>query len=100
MSCARNRTPDRPLCFSYYTVLTYGLSLGPLSLLCHQPPSHTDYDSSLLPIVTHTSTTTSCIWTMMHSDSLLVLLLVVLVAFQVLVLVVSALHSVLFNLYS
>jgi hypothetical protein len=52
--------------------------------------SRTDYDSSLLPIVTHTSTPTSSIWLVTWTDSLLVLLLVVSVAFQVPVLVVSA----------
>jgi hypothetical protein len=63
------------------------------------PPSHTDYDSLLIPIVTHTSTTTSSIWTMTYSDPLLVLVLVVFVAFQVLVLVVSAWHLVVLKLY-
>jgi hypothetical protein len=44
-----------PLC---YVFLTYhcahnGLSLGPSFLLRHPLPSRTDYDSSLIPIVTH-----------------------------------------------
>jgi hypothetical protein len=63
------------------------------------PLSCTDYDSSLLPIVTHTRTTTSCIWLMTLTDSLLVLLLVVSVDFQVLVLIVSAWHIVVLKLY-
>jgi hypothetical protein len=49
--------------------------------------------------MTHTSTPTSSIWLMMCSDSLLVLVLVVFMAFQVPVLVVSAWHYVLYHLY-
>jgi hypothetical protein len=53
----------------------------------------------LLPIVTHASTLTSSIWLVTRTDSLLVRLLVVSVAFQVPVLIVSAWHLVVFNLY-
>jgi hypothetical protein len=41
------------------------------------PLSHTDYDSLLISIVTCTSTPTSSIWIVTHTDSLLVLVLVV-----------------------
>jgi hypothetical protein len=73
---------DHLLCFSYLS-----------------STSRTDYDSSLLPIVTHTSTPTSSIWLVTRTDSLLVLLLVVSVVFQVPVLVVSAWHLVVLKLY-
>jgi hypothetical protein len=53
----------------------------------------------LIPIVAHTSTPTSSIWLMTCSDSLLGLVLVASVAFQVPILVVSAWCSVLYNLY-
>jgi hypothetical protein len=59
--------------------------------------SCTNYDS--LPIVTHTSTPTSSIWLVTWTDSLLVLLLVVSVAFLVPVLVVSAWRLVVLKLY-
>jgi hypothetical protein len=85
--------------FSTYHCARNGLSLGPSSLLRHTLPSRTDYDSLLIPIVTHTSTATSSIWLVTRTDSLLVLLLVVSVAFQVPVLVVSAWRLVVFNLY-
>jgi hypothetical protein len=49
--------------------------------------------------MTHTSTPTSSIWLVTRTDSLLVPLLVVSVAFQVLVLVVSAWHLVVLKLY-
>jgi hypothetical protein len=49
--------------------------------------------------MTHTSIPTSSIWLVTRTDSLLVQLLVVCVAFQVPVLVISAWHLVVFNLY-
>jgi hypothetical protein len=61
--------------------------------------SCTDYDSPLIPIMTHTSTHTSSNWLVTQTDSLLVHLLVVFVAFQVPVLVVSAWHLVVLKLY-
>jgi hypothetical protein len=85
--------------FAYHTVLTDYHWDCPTFLLSYTPPLCTDYDSSLLPIVTHTSTPTSSIWLVTRTDSLLVLLLVVSVAFQVLVLVVSAWHLIVFKLY-
>jgi hypothetical protein len=87
------------LCFSYYNCAYNRLPLGPLSLLRHTLLSCTDYDSSLIPIVTHTSTPTSSIWLVTWTDSLLVLLLVVSVAFQVPVLVVSAWCLAVLKLY-
>jgi hypothetical protein len=45
-----------PPCYvflTYYDCARNGLSLGPSSLLHHTLPSRTDYDSSLIPIVTH-----------------------------------------------
>jgi Sec-independent protein secretion pathway component TatC len=49
--------------------------------------------------MTHTSTPTSSIWLVTWTDSLLVLVLVVSVAFQVPVLVVSAWRLLVFKLY-
>jgi hypothetical protein len=58
-------------CYVFLTILCLldGLSLGP-SLSSYLPSiSCTDYDSSLIPIVTHTSTPTSSIQLVTWTDS-------------------------------
>jgi hypothetical protein len=86
--------------FSFLTVLTLRTTIGTITFTLSSSPHYAQamtlcwYLSWLV-----TSTPTSSIWLVTRTDSLLVLLLVVSVAFQVPVLVVSAWHLVVFNLY-
>jgi hypothetical protein len=45
--------------FPYHTVLILWTIIGTVIFTSLSPPSRTDYDSLLIPIVTHTSTPTS-----------------------------------------